>query len=896
MKNVEDIYPLTQAQADLLRESLAAHSPARIHWRLAGEFDSSAFESAWQKALARHTALRACFLSEGLERPVQVIRRQVKLLYERHDLSGLEPDEGRDDYEAPLSPGRCQDFNLARPPLFRLVEIDLGAGERELVVEHHPLLFDGRSAELLMAEALAVYGAWLRGAEIRLAPAVPFRAYADWVERQDLAVAEFYWRKALRGAEGAPRPGVRANGHGDCDAPAPIEVSRANLKAEATAGILAYARRRGISVETLVDGAWAFALMRERGSREEIVGALVGARAPSLPASETIIGRIENALPLRVSYERGESLMSFLEKIGRQRAELERFGHVSASQIKRWLRMDAGARIFDNEVYTRAAPREAEVAGLHVGARGRHEATTGSPLALEATLGDELSLTLRTRRGYATGALSARLLEGVIEALRCLTFPIVYLSSASREGEPEPQVVSSEARRERSEDVERVEAALRRHPAVREMAVVGPGQGAEGCVAYVVLDDRHKPARPLDFSLFYFADDNAALGDDKYRLYLEGAKFADRHGFAAVWTPERHFHEKAGLYPNPSVLSAALATITERVGLRAGSVVLPLHNSLRVAEEWSVIDNLSRGRAGVSFTSGWMPNDFAFYPERYANKREEMFRGIEEVRGLWRGRPLAGRDGMGKEIELRIFPKPIQPELPMWLTCSGDPKMFERAGALGCHVLTALLAQSLEDAVPNIQLYRESLERHGHDPATGKVTMMMHTFVSEDQQSALEKARAPLTNYLKSHVNLIESGAESLKIQVDLSEEEYRAKYLDQLAAFAFERYYRTASLIGAPASCLKMIDRLRAAGVDEVACLIDFGIDVDATLESLTHLLVLKEMCDAASEADASRLDKFVKAELPDYRGPIKTVALDALPRAATGALDHAALPAARW
>ncbi|HEX5709535.1 MAG TPA: LLM class flavin-dependent oxidoreductase, partial [Pyrinomonadaceae bacterium] len=159
-----------------------------------------------------------------------------------------------------------------------------------------------------------------------------------------------------------------------------------------------------------------------------------------------------------------------------------------------------------------------------------------------------------------------------------------------------------------------IESALREHPRVREAAVVAQeGQGVDG-----------REVEEMDFSLFYFAADNSETGEDKYRLYLEGAKFADRNGFASVWTPERHFHESGGLYPNPSVLSAALSTVTERVKLCAGSVVLPLHHSIRVAEEWSVIDNLSRGRVGLSFTAGWIPNDFAFFPERYANKREEM--------------------------------------------------------------------------------------------------------------------------------------------------------------------------------------------------------------------------------------------------------------------------------
>src|SRR5437667_11324855 len=97
----------------------------------------------------------------------------------------------------------------------------------------------------------------------------------------------------------------------------------------------------------------------------------------------------------------------------------------------------------------------------------------------------------------------------------------------------------------------------------------------------------------MDFSLLYFASDEGQDVGNRYRLLLEGAKFADQHGFDAVWTPERHFHAFGGLYPNPSVTSAAVAAVTGRIKIRAGSVVLPLQNPIRVAEEWSVVDNLS---------------------------------------------------------------------------------------------------------------------------------------------------------------------------------------------------------------------------------------------------------------------------------------------------------------
>ena len=108
----------------------------------------------------------------------------------------------------------------------------------------------------------------------------------------------------------------------------------------------------------------------------------------------------------------------------------------------------------------------------------------------------------------------------------------------------------------------------------------------------------------MPFSLFFFSANEAEFAQVKYKLLIEAAKFADEHQFSAVWLPERHFHAFGGLYPNPSTLAAALAMVTERIRLRAGSVVWPLHHPIRVAEEWSVVDNLSNGRVDLSFATG----------------------------------------------------------------------------------------------------------------------------------------------------------------------------------------------------------------------------------------------------------------------------------------------------
>jgi natural product biosynthesis luciferase-like monooxygenase protein len=368
-------------------------------------------------------------------------------------------------------------------------------------------------------------------------------------------------------------------------------------------------------------------------------------------------------------------------------------------------------------------------------------------------------------------------------------------------------------------------------------------------------DDRMPALRPgrrpatgrgIDFSLFYFASDEGRDQQHKYRLLLDGARFADRHGFAAVWTPERHFHAFGGLYPNPSVTSAALAAVTQHIGIRAGSVVLPLHHPIRVAEEWALVDNLSGGRVGISFASGWQSNDFVLKPDQYADRKEIMFRDIETVRALWRGDTVTVRDAEGKEIWIRTLPRPIKPELPTWITAAGSPETFRRAGEIGANLLTHLLGQRINEVAEKIAVYRDAYRRSGR-PGNGHVTLMLHTFVGRDRDVVRETVREPFCNYLRSSVDLIKNAPRMFPTfrppgrlagpGFEGGFKDLTAADMDQLLGFAFDRYFETSGLFGTVQECLDVTERVKAIGVDEIACLIDFGMDFESVMGSLELL-----------------------------------------------------------
>jgi natural product biosynthesis luciferase-like monooxygenase protein len=331
----------------------------------------------------------------------------------------------------------------------------------------------------------------------------------------------------------------------------------------------------------------------------------------------------------------------------------------------------------------------------------------------------------------------------------------------------------------------------------------------------------------MDFSLFYFASDSEEFAGPRYGLLLDGARFADSHGLTAVWTPERHFHPFGGLYPNPAVTGAAVAAVTERVAIRAGSVVAPLHHPLRIAEEWSVVDNLSGGRVGVSFASGWHAADFALRPEAYADRRQLMRDQVRQVRDLWRGESLPFPDGTGTERKVSIHPRPVQPELPTWITSAGDVGTFRAAGAMGAGILTHLLGQSLDNLAKKIGEYRAAGGRH--------VVLMVHTYLDDDADLARELVREPLLRYLRGSLGLLLGSGLDGKRQIDPAK--LHPNDVEFLVQRSFDRYVDDCGLLGSPATAARAVEQLREIGVDEIACLIDFGLPAEIVMTGLERI-----------------------------------------------------------
>lgn len=348
--------------------------------------------------------------------------------------------------------------------------------------------------------------------------------------------------------------------------------------------------------------------------------------------------------------------------------------------------------------------------------------------------------------------------------------------------------------------------------------------------------------RKLELSVFL---GGGSKDDPGYRVLKEAARVADDAGLVAVWISERHFEPSGGAYPSPPVAAAALAALTESVGIR-GAVLLPLHDPLRIAEDWAMVDALSGGRSGIAVTAGGHEREYVLNAAAHPDRHTLAARHLEAIRTLWRGEGIPRRGPRG-EVEVTTWPRPIQGEPPLWLSAGGSDDPFVRAGSGGLRILTHLLGQEPRELARRIGLYRRAWEAAGH-PGRGHVTVVLHTCIGSDARGVREAAFLPFQEHLRrEHPGLVtEAGEGSPGGEEDEGE----------ASGVLVDRLWRTAGLMGTVDECLELLDGLKALGVDECACLVDFGVSLETALATVELLgeLVRREGALQAPREDAGR------------------------------------------
>ncbi|MEH1944123.1 MAG: amino acid adenylation domain-containing protein [Nostoc sp.] len=349
MQNIEDLYELSPMQQGMLFHTLYAPE-SEVYFEqllciLSGKLNFSAFQKAWEQVVARHSVLRSSFYWEEIEKPLQMVNKQVDLPWVQMDWRHLTPDEQQIHLEEFLSSDRQKGFNVTQAPLMRFTIIQLGEETYQFIWSHHHILFDGWSMQIILKEVLAFYEATQRGENLRLQGVRPYREYIEWLQQQDSDKAKNFWQKTLQGFETPTLIGNREQGTGNRGI---YNEQRFQLSQTVTEKLQSVARQHHLTLNNLVQGAWAILIYRYSGETDVVFGATVSGRPPQLEQVESMVGLFINTLPIRAKVTAKTELLPWLQQLQTQALEQEQYTYFSLAEIQQLSDIPAGLPLFES--------------------------------------------------------------------------------------------------------------------------------------------------------------------------------------------------------------------------------------------------------------------------------------------------------------------------------------------------------------------------------------------------------------------------------------------------------------------------------------------------------------------------------------------------------------------
>ncbi|PMB16043.1 non-ribosomal peptide synthetase [Fischerella thermalis CCMEE 5282] len=422
MKNIADFYPLSPMQQGILFHCLADPKSGvyfdQFSCIIEGNLNIAAFHRAWQQVVNRHSILRTCFLWEGLKEPVQVVHRQVTLPFVHQDWRHLSSVAQQEQIEAFLSSDRCQGFNLTVAPLMRLVLIQLTDYSYHFIWSSHHLLLDGWSVPLIFQEVLAFYKTFAQGQTLFLPSPHPYRDYIVWLQQQNLSEAETFWRQTLKGFTAPTKIGENQNNQQTSTDN--YKEQQLRLQASTTAALQSLAQKHQLTLNTLVQGAWALLLNRYSGEADVLFGVTVSGRPAALPKAESMVGLFINTLPFRVKVDPEAFLLPWLKQVQVQQVETRQYEYSPLVEIQGWSEVNRGLPLFESILVFENYPVDISLSepGLDLAIKNfRSIEQTNYPLTLSVIPGKELLLTIAYNEGERFAAATIDRMLGHLATL-----------------------------------------------------------------------------------------------------------------------------------------------------------------------------------------------------------------------------------------------------------------------------------------------------------------------------------------------------------------------------------------------------------------------------------------------------------------------------------------------
>ncbi|MCV3212505.1 amino acid adenylation domain-containing protein, partial [Plectonema radiosum NIES-515] len=420
-KNIESIYPLSPIQQGMLFHTVYAPESGvyfnQCIFTVRGHLNVSAFEHAWQEAVKHYPVLRTTFVWEKLNKLLQIVCKSVNLPWVNYDWRSLSPIEQQDHLEAFLQADRDQGFKLNQAPLMHCGLIRIADDTYRFVWSFHHILLDGWSLPLIVKQVLECYQAFCDGKKFQYQASTPYRNYITWLQKQDLAQSERFWRQKFQGFI-APTPLI-------VDRPLTNSTlshhseQQIQLTVEATTALQSLAKQHQLTLSNLVQGAWALLLNRYSGESEVVFGVTISGRPPSLVGVELMVGPLINTLPLRVLVSGEEKLLPWLKDLQVQLVECEQYSYSPLVEIQNWSDIAPGMSLFESIVVFENYPidesLQQQISSLEI-FDIRFIEQTNYPLTLVVVPGSQLSISI----AYNTSRFDADTIDRMLGHLQTL--------------------------------------------------------------------------------------------------------------------------------------------------------------------------------------------------------------------------------------------------------------------------------------------------------------------------------------------------------------------------------------------------------------------------------------------------------------------------------------------
>ncbi|MBW4678259.1 MAG: AMP-binding protein, partial [Desmonostoc geniculatum HA4340-LM1] len=350
--NIEDIYELSPMQQGMLFHKLAAPNSVVYFeqncFNLQTQLDIPAFQKAWQRVVDRHPILRTSFYWDNLDKPYQVVYRQVDLPWEFLDWRKLSLQDQQKQLKTFLKADGDRGFELSQAPLIRLTLIQVADDNYQFIFSFHHILMEGWSLNWLWKEFYEFYNAFCQGQDLHLERPRAYREYIAWLQQQDIDKAETFWRQKLKGFT-LPTPIIAAKTSASFSAPKEDRQRQEVLmSATMTTALKSYARKHQLTLNILMKGAWALLLNRYSQESDIVFGSTSSGRPTELADAESMIGLFINTLPLRVQVDSNAFVSPWLKKLQAEEVEMREYEYSPLLKIQQWSEIPRGLQLFDS--------------------------------------------------------------------------------------------------------------------------------------------------------------------------------------------------------------------------------------------------------------------------------------------------------------------------------------------------------------------------------------------------------------------------------------------------------------------------------------------------------------------------------------------------------------------